>query len=285
VTVIGNTVRENGRVLILAATPIGNLGDASPRLREVLVNANIIVAEDTRTTKHLLSALGLTTNAKLIALHDHNEVAKADDIVRLAHDGDVVMVSDAGMPGISDPGYVVVRTAHEQGVTVSVIPGPSAAIAALAASGLPTDRFAFEGFVPRKGLGKYFATLAREPRTLIFYESPHRLADTLVAARDAFGPDRLATVVRELSKMFEEVVRGTLAELAERFAGENRGEIVFLVAGAEVVPMSLEDAVTDVVARVASGERLKEASRAVADATGIPGRDLYSAALSRSRDA
>ena len=155
-------------MLILAATPIGNLGDASPRLREALTNAAIIVAEDTRTTKHLLHALGLTTNAKLIALHEHNEVAKAADIVRLAQDGDVVMVSDAGMPGISDPGYVVVRTAHEQGVTVSVIPGPSAAIAALAASGLPTDRFAFEGFVPRKGHAKYFAGLAREPRTLIF---------------------------------------------------------------------------------------------------------------------
>ena len=272
-------------MLILAATPIGNLGDASPRLREVLVNASVIVAEDTRTTSHLLSALGLKTDAKLIALHEHNEVAKSAEIVRMAQDGDVVMVSDAGMPGISDPGYVVIRTAHELGVTVSVIPGPSAVIAALAVSGLPTDRFAFEGFVPRKGQAKYFAELAREPRTLIFYESPHRLSETLAAARDAFGADRLGTVVRELSKMYEEVVRGTLGELAERFAGENRGEIVFLVAGADVVPMSLEDAVSDVAARVASGERLKEASRAVAEATGIPGRDLYQAALKRSRDA
>lgn len=272
-------------MLILAATPIGNLGDASARLRETFANATVIVAEDTRTTKHLLSALGWTTTARIIALHEHNEVAKAESIVELARDGDVVMVSDAGMPGISDPGYIVVRTAHDRGVTVSVIPGPSAVIAALAVSGLPTDRFAFEGFVPRKGQGKFFANLAREPRTLIFYESPHRLADSLVAARDAFGPDRLATVVRELTKMYEEVVRGTLAELAERFAGENRGEIVLLVAGAEVVAMSLEDAVTDVVARVRSGERLKEASRAVAEATGIPGRDLYAAALERSRDA
>lgn len=272
-------------MLILAATPIGNLGDASPRLREALANASVIVAEDTRTTLHLLTALGLTTTATMIALHDHNEVARATDIVEQARDADVVMVSDAGMPGISDPGYVVVRTAHEQGVTVSVIPGPSAAIAALAVSGLPTDRFAFEGFVPRKGQRAHFANLAREPRTLIFYESPHRLADSLVAARDAFGPDRLATVVRELSKLHEEVVRGTLAELADRFAGDNRGEIVFLVAGADVVPMSLDAAVTDVVARVASGERLKEASRAVADATGIPSRDLYAAALERSRDA
>lgn len=272
-------------MLILAATPIGNLGDASPRLREALANATVIVAEDTRTTKHLLAALGLTTNAKLVALHEHNEVAKAQSVVELARDGDVVMVSDAGMPAISDPGYVVVRAAHDNGVTVSVIPGPSAVIAALAVSGLPTDRFAFEGFVPRKGQKKFFENLAREPRTLIFYESPHRLADTLVAARDAFGATRLATVVRELSKMFEEVARGTLEELVERFAGENRGEIVFLVAGAEVVQMSLDDAVSDVVARVQSGERLKEASRAVADATGIPGRDLYQAALERSRDA
>ena len=270
-------------MLILAATPIGNLGDASTRLRETFANATVIVAEDTRTTKHLLSALGWTTTATIIALHEHNEVAKAESVVELARDG--VMVSDAGMPGISDPGYIVVRTAHDRGVTVSVIPGPSAVIAALAVSGLPTDRFAFEGFVPRKGQGKSFANLSREPRTLIFYESPHRLADTLVAARDAFGPDRLATVVRELTKMYEEVVRGTLAELAERFAGENRGEIVLLVAGAEVVAMSLDDAVTDVLARVRSGERLKEASRAVAEATGIPGRDLYAAALERSRDA
>lgn len=272
-------------MLILAATPIGNLGDASPRLREALANATVIVAEDTRTTKHLLSALGLTTSAKLIALHEHNEVAKAASIIELARDGDVVMVSDAGMPGISDPGFIVVRAAHDSGVTVSVIPGPSAVIAALAVSGLPTDRFAFEGFVPRKGQNKFFANLAREPRTLIFYESPHRLADSLVAARDAFGGTRLATVVRELSKMHEEVVRGTLAELVDRFAGENRGEIVFLVAGAEVIEMSLDDAVSDVVARVNSGERLKEASRAVADATGIPGRDLYAAALERSRGA
>lgn len=272
-------------MLILAATPIGNLGDASPRLREALANADVIVAEDTRTTGHLLSALSMSVEAKMIALHDHNEVAKADEIVRIARDADVVMVSDAGMPGISDPGFVVVRAAHDAGVTVSVIPGPSAVIAALAVSGLPTDRFAFEGFVPRKGQAKFFGELAREPRTLVFYESPHRLADTLVAARDSFGADRLATVVRELTKMHEEVVRGTLAELAERFAGENRGEIVLVVAGADVVAMSLDDAVTDVVARVASGERLKEACRAVADATGIPSRDLYAAALERSRDA
>jgi len=156
-TVIGNTVRENGRVLILAATPSAILVMRHPDCVKCSVNANIIVAEDTRTTKHLLNALGSTTNAKLIALHDHNEVAKADDIVRLAHDGDVVMVSDAGMPGISDPGYVVARTAHEQGVTVSVIPGPSAAIA----RSQPRDcrpTVSHSKDLCLEGLGKYFAS-------------------------------------------------------------------------------------------------------------------------------
>ena len=270
-------------MLILAATPIGNLGDASPRLREALANADVIAAEDTRTTHHLLSALGMTTTAQLIALHDHNETVKAVEIAKRAQDADVVLVSDAGMPGISDPGFGVVRAAHDLGVTVSVIPGPSAVIAALAVSGQPTDRFAFEGFVPRKGQAAYFANLANEPRTLIFYESPHRLADTLAAARESFGPTRSATVVRELTKMYEEVARGALAELADRFAGENRGEIVLVVAGATVMAMSLDDAIRDVLARTASGERLKDACREVSEITGIPSRDLYSAAIATPR--
>jgi 16S rRNA (cytidine1402-2'-O)-methyltransferase len=272
-------------VLILAATPIGNLSDASPRLREVLANADVIAAEDTRTTHHLLSALGVTTAARFTSLHDHNETAKAAELAETARTADVVLVSDAGMPGISDPGFGVVRAAHSAGVTVSVIPGPSAMIAALAVSGQPTDRFAFEGFVPRKGHAAFFANLAREPRTLVFYESPHRLAESLAAARDAFGSERSATVVRELSKMYEEVAFGTLAELAERFGGENRGEIVIVVAGATVTVMSLDDAVLDVLSRAQSGERLKDAAREVAEITGIPSRDLYNAALARSRDA
>jgi 16S rRNA (cytidine1402-2'-O)-methyltransferase len=279
------TVRENGAVLILAATPIGNLGDASPRLREALASATVIAAEDTRTLSHLVQALGIETSAKFLALHDHNESSKAAEIVALATETDVVLVSDAGMPGISDPGYVVVRTAHDAGVRVSAIPGPSAVITALAVSGLPTDRFAFEGFVPRKGQRGFFDELAREPRTLVFYESPHRLAETLTVARDAFGAERLGCVVRELTKMFEEVVRAPLGELAERFDGENRGEIVLVIAGADVVAVPLDVAVRDVRARVASGERLKEASRAVAEATGIPARDLYNAALERDSGA
>jgi 16S rRNA (cytidine1402-2'-O)-methyltransferase len=279
------TVRENGAVLILAATPIGNLGDATPRLREALAGATVIAAEDTRTLSHLVQALGIETSAKFIALHDHNESSKASEIVSLATESDVVLVSDAGMPGISDPGYVVVRAAHDAGVRVSAIPGPSAVITALAVSGLPTDRFAFEGFVPRKGQRAFFDELAREPRTLVFYESPHRLAETLTVARDAFGAERLGCVVRELTKMFEEVVRAPLGELAERFGGENRGEIVLVIAGANVVAVPLEVAVRDVRSRVATGERLKEASRAVAEATGIPARDLYNAALERESGA
>lgn len=269
-------------MLILAATPIGNLGDASPRLREALARSTVIVAEDTRSTLHLIQALGLTTGAKLLALHEHNEVARAGEIVAMARESDVLLVSDAGTPGISDPGFVVVREAHAAGVTVSAIPGPSAVITALAVSGLPTDRFAFEGFVPRKGQRAFFEELAREPRTLVFYESPHRLAETLVAARDAFGDDRLACVVRELTKLHEEVVRAPLAELAERFAGESRGEIVLIVGGAAVAVVPFERALADVRARVQTGERLKEASRAVAEATGIPARDLYNAALGAS---
>ena len=272
-------------MLILAATPIGNLGDASPRLREALANADVIAAEDTRTTHHLLSALGITSTARFTSLHDHNETEKAAELAESARTADVLLVSDAGMPGISDPGFGVVRAAHRAGVTVSVIPGPSAMIAALAVSGQPTDRFTFEGFVPRKGQAAFFANLAREPRTLVFYESPHRLADSLEAARDAFGSDRSATVIRELSKMYEEVAFGTLGELAERFAGENRGEIVIVVSGAMVTALSLDAAVSDVVARAQSGERLKEAAQAVAEMTGIPSRDLYNAALAKSRDA
>lgn len=270
-------------MLILAATPIGNLGDASPRLREALENADVIVAEDTRTTRHLLSALGITTTATIVALHDHNEHAKATEIAERGRDHDVLLVSDAGMPAISDPGFAVVRAAHRIGVTVTVIPGPSAVIAALAVSGQPTDRFAFEGFVPRKGQRAFFANLAREPRTLIFYESPHRLAESLIAARDAFGPERPATVVRELTKLHEEVAAGPLGELADRFSGDNRGEIVLVVAGAPVTATSIEDALVDVRARVSSGERLKDACREVAEVTGIPSRDLYSAAIESPR--
>ena len=210
-------------VLLLAATPIGNLGDASRRLIEALTNAEVIAAEDTRTTVQLLRALGIENRPRLVALHEHNERERAAELVELARDADLLVLSDAGMPTVSDPGFVLVQAAIAAGVTVSALPGPSAVLMALAVSGLPTDRFAFEGFLPRKGRLPALRALASETRTLIFFESPHRVGDALRDLATAFGPDRPAAVCRELTKLYEEVVRGTLAELAERFADGGAG--------------------------------------------------------------
>jgi 16S rRNA (cytidine1402-2'-O)-methyltransferase len=266
-------------VIILAATPIGNLGDASRRLVEALENAEVVASEDTRTSIQLMRALGVENRPRLIALHEHNEAERAAELVELARVGDVLVLSDAGMPTVSDPGYVLVAAAVEAGVTVTAIPGPSAVITALAVSGLPTDRFVFEGFLPRRGRLSALRALAAEPRTLVFFESPHRIADSLRDAATAFGADRRAAVCRELTKLYEEVARGTVAELAEHFAEGARGEIVLVVAGAEPAAASLDDAVPRVIALAAGGVRLKDAATEIADATGLSRRDLYEAAL------
>jgi 16S rRNA (cytidine1402-2'-O)-methyltransferase len=270
-------------VLLLAATPIGNLGDASRRLIDALSTAQVIAAEDTRTTVQLLRALGIENRPRLIALHEHNERARAAELVDLARDGsgngDLLVLSDAGMPTVSDPGFVLVQAAIAAGVQVSVIPGPSAVLAALAVSGLPTDRFAFEGFLPRKGRLPALRALASEPRTLVFFESPHRIGDALRDLTTAFGPDRPAAVCRELTKLYEEVVRGTVAELAERFADGARGEIVLVVGGAPPASASLEDGVARVAQLVAEGSRLKDAAAEVAEQTGLSRRELYEASL------
>jgi 16S rRNA (cytidine1402-2'-O)-methyltransferase len=271
--------RQNGQVIILAATPIGNLGDASRRLIEALGRVDVIAAEDTRTTIQLLSALGVENRPRLIALHDHNETAKAAEVVELARDQDVLILSDAGMPTVSDPGYALVVAAAAAGVTVTALPGPSAVLMALAVSGLPTDRFAFEGFLPRKGRLAALRALAAELRTLVFFESPHRIGDALADLATAFGPGRRAAVCRELTKLHEEVVRGTLAELAERFADGARGEIALVVEGAPPASASLEDGVARVLELVAQGARLREASSEVAEVTGLGRRELYEAAL------
>jgi len=268
-------------VIILAATPIGNLGDASRRLIEVLENAEIVAAEDTRTTQRLLQALKIENRPRLIALHDHNEKHKATELAALAEEQDVVVVSDAGMPAVSDPGYGLVAAAVERGVTVTAIPGPSAVLMALAISGLPTDRFTFEGFLPRKP-GERRSTLsalASEPRTMVFFESPSRLASSLADMGAAFGADRRIAVCRELTKLYEEVRRGTAAELAEWAEQGVKGEIVVVVSGATPVAVSAEAAVAQVQALVASGVRLKDACAEVAAATGLSSRDLYQAAL------
>lgn len=271
-------------MLLLAATPIGNLGDASRRLVEALENAEVIAAEDTRTTIQLLRALGIANRPRLIALHEHNERDKAAELVEFARDADLLLVSDAGMPTVSDPGFVLVQAAIAAGVTVSALPGPSAVLMALAVSGLATDRFAFEGFLPRKGRLPALRALAAEQRTLVFFESPHRVADALLDLAEAFGPDRQAAVCRELTKLYEEVARGTVAELATRFAEGARGEIVLVVAGAPAASASLEDGVARVAALVAAGARLKEAAAEVAEHTGLSRRDLYEESL-RSRSA
>lgn len=266
-------------MIILAATPIGNLGDASARLVEALNNAEVIASEDTRTTIHLMRALGVENRPRLIALHEHNEVEKAAELVQLARSTDLLVLSDAGMPAISDPGFPLVAAAAAAGVTVTAIPGPSAVLTALALSGLPTDRFAFEGFLPRKGRLPALKALAREPRTLVFFESPHRIGAALADVATAFGADRRVAVCRELTKLHEEVARGTAAELAERFSDGARGEIVIVVEGAAAVASDLPTGIARVLELVAGGAKLKEASAEVADATGLSRRELYEGAL------
>lgn len=270
---------QNGRVIILAATPIGNLGDASARLIEALGNAEVIAAEDTRTTIHLMRALGIENRPRLLPLHEHNESEKAAEIVALAALADVLVLSDAGMPAVSDPGFVLVQAAIAAGVTVTAIPGPSAVLTALAVSGLPTDRFSFEGFLPRKSRVAYFRALAREPRTMIFFESPHRLGESLRDLASALGDDRRVVVCRELTKLHEEVKRGTASELAAYFADGARGEICLVVEGAAPATADLATGLAQVQALVSAGLRLKEATAEVAEQTGLGKRELYEAAL------
>ncbi|MDJ1370853.1 16S rRNA (cytidine(1402)-2'-O)-methyltransferase [Gulosibacter molinativorax] len=271
-------------MLILAGTPIGNLGDASTRLIETLRAAEIVACEDTRTTAKLLNLLEIESRPRLIALHEHNERELAAEIAQLASTQDVVLVSDAGMPAISDPGYPVVRACIEADVAVTSVPGPSAVITALAVSGLPTDRFTFEGFMPRKAgeRAAVVAALGDEPRTSIFYESPHRLAATLEGLAAAH-PDRQVVVCRELTKLHEETVRGSASELAEWAREGVRGEIVLLVAGAEPGAVDEDAALVRVLELQSKGMRLKDAAAEVATATGLRKRDLYEAALAADR--
>lgn len=268
-------------MIILAATPIGNLGDASTRLREALASATVIASEDTRVTQRLLAGLGIENRPRLIALHEHNERQKAAELVELARDTDLLVLSDAGMPTVSDPGFPLVAAAADAGVEVTVLPGPSAVITALAVSGLPTDRFAFEGFLPRKAgeRARRLAELAGDRRTLLFFEGPSRLAASLAALAEAFGADRPAAVCRELTKMYEEVRRGPLGELATWAEGGVRGEIVIVVGGAGEQEANPENALARVLELAASGTRLKDAAALVAAESGLSTRDLYEAAL------
>lgn len=273
---------SGGGRLILAGTPIGNPDDASPALRAALSGANLIAAEDTRRLHSLLARLGLSTSAKVISYFDGNEASRVDELISaLASGQQVVVVSDAGMPTVSDPGYRVVVAAIAAGHRITVVPGPSAVLVALAASGLPTDRFCFEGFLPRKGeqRRRRLAELASESRTMVFFEAPHRLSEFLQDARGAFGDDRPASVSRELTKTYEETRRGGLAELAAWAADGVRGEITVVVAGAVQSELSVADGVELVAERIAGGEPLSAAVAAVASETGVPRKALYAAAL------
>lgn len=268
-------------MIILAATPIGNLGDASSRLREVLESVTRVACEDTRQTAQLLRLLEIENRPELTPLHDHNERERAASLVEWARDEDLVVVSDAGMPTVSDPGYRLVLEAIEQGVDLTVIPGPSAVTTALALSGLPTDRFSFEGFAPRKHEERLrtYGALAEEPRTMVFFEAPSRVEATLLAMAEAMGSDRQAAVCRELTKLYEEVQRGSLAELASWAAQGVRGEVVIVVAGGQPRVVTIEEGLDMLRDEVASGVRLKDATKTVAQQTGLVARELYERAL------
>ena len=272
--------RQDPGSILLAATPIGDVRDASPRVIAALEEADVVAAEDTRRALALASRLGIKLGGRLIALHGHNEAEKAAGIVESARGGArVVFVSDAGMPTVSDPGFRLARAAIDAGVPLSVLPGPSAPLVALALSGLPSDRFAFEGFLPRKDgeATRYLQDLATDPHTLIFFESPRRAATTLSRMAEVLGGDRRAALCRELTKDYEEVRRGTLGELAEG-TDDVLGEVTIVVAGYERSARA-EDHVGAVLALAAEGMRLKDAAAEVAAATGARKNDLYKAAL------
>lgn len=280
-----------GRI-VLAATPLGNPRDASPRLVELLGTADLIAAEDTRRVQRLASDVGVRLSARIVSNFEANEQARAVELVDAAEAGaTVLVVTDAGMPSVSDPGYRVVAEAARRGVVVTVVPGPSAVLVALALSGLPSDRFVFEGFLPRKAgeRGARIAELAAEPRTIVLFEAPHRLAACLVALASGLGSHRQAAVCRELTKTYEEVRRGSLAELADWAAGEVRGEITVVIAGASIDEQRAVAGLTEpadwvraVAEREDAGMPRKEAIAEVAKAAAVPRRDVYDAVV-RSR--
>ena len=268
-------------MLILAATPIGNLSDASQRLRDVLASSEHIAAEDTRTLKQLASALGIRLNARLYSLHEHSDQERTALLVEVARDHDLLVVSDAGMPTISDPGYQLVRDSAQAGIEIIAIPGPSAVISALAVSGLPTDRFSFEGFLPRKQGERLrvFEHLKDESRTMVFFEAPHRIHESLVDALTVFGEDRLGTVSRELTKKFEHTERGTLADLVTWAAGSPKGEMVLIIAGASPKTFDISQLGQKALELAASGMGLKQACSDLAEATGASKSAIYAEAL------
>ena len=271
--------------LLLAGVPIGQPGDASARLREALGGAQVVAAEDTRRLHRLCRDLGVELTGRVVSYFEGNEAQRSPQLMAALRAGEtVLLVTDAGMPSVSDPGYRLVAAAAAEDLPVTCLPGPSAVTTALAVSGLPSDRFCFEGFLPRKAGERRTRLdgLAAERRTAVLFEAPHRLADSLADMVAVLGPNRRAVVCRELTKTHEEVRRGTLAELAARFAGEVRGEITVVVEGAAepVVASTPVELARLVAVREASGEARKEAIAGVARELGVPRRDVYDAVVS-----
>jgi 16S rRNA (cytidine1402-2'-O)-methyltransferase len=274
--------------LVLVGTSIGNLGDIAPRAVAVLTDAEVIACEDTRNLRKLLSAMGVSAKGKrLLVMADHNEAAAVRQVLDLLDKGTrVALVTDAGMPAISDPGERVVAAAAGAGHTVEVVPGPSAALAGLVVSGLPTHRFAFEGFLPRKGSGRTdrVKAVAADPRTTVLYEAPHRVRQTIADLAGACGPLRRVALARELTKLHEEVFRGTLGSAAEHLdATEPRGEFVVVLDGAPPAPPAgPDDIAAALAARLQTGQSKKDAIAAVAADLGVPKRRVYDIALEAS---
>ncbi len=275
--------RAVGGELMVVATPLGNLGDLSRRALELLTSADAIYCEDTRHSRTLFSANNIAPAGRLHALHEHNEASQCADICdRIARGEVVVLISDAGTPGISDPGTRVVAAVAEAGLRVSTAPGPSAVIAALSISGLPTERFCMDGFVPRKAGERQalYDVWANEPRTIVFYESPQRLVTTLGELAERF-PARRVAIARELTKLHEEVIRGTLEEVAAQLAQRDiLGEIVGVLEGAQPAPLIGEEAVRAALAdQLSHGASVRDAVNEVVAALGVPHRETYELAL------
>lgn len=279
-------------MLVVAGSPLGNVRDASPRFCSALAEADIVAAEDTRRLRRLASDLGVTPRGRVVSHWQAVERARLPALLEALRAGrTVLLVSDGGMPVVSDPGFVLVRAAAQEGLAVSVIPGPSAVTAALAVSGLPADRFCFEGFLPRGPAARRreLRALSPEQRTMVFFESPRRVAATLVDMAQAFGAERSAVVCRELTKTHEQVLRGSLGELVDWAHDEQvRGEVTLVVAGAatgavrrDEIGADLEAASAEVARRMAQGQRRSEAVAAVAAERGVPRRSLYQAGLDR----
>lgn len=271
------------RGIIIAATPLGNPHDASPRLCHALEHADVIAAEDTRRTRNLATALGVEIRGQVVSNFDHNEQSRVTQLIDAAQRGSVLVVTDAGMPSVSDPGFPLVEAAHDAGVPVTCFPGPSAVPTALALSGLPVGRFAFDGFAPRKQGARraWLEKLKTEERAVCFFESPHRTAETLADAAEVLGSERRAAVCRELTKTFEEVRRGTLPELAEWAAEGVRGEISVVIEGAQDRVIDLDSLVDMALERVAAGGRVKTVAAELAAKYGASKKDIYDAVIAQ----